>query len=122
MMNTRYPKENKELNREMQGVLELQNRITMSKTPGTRPIKQGTKQQTLQMIKGLLPILKSVVIPFLPHYPHQTKLQSNKWYIGYSNHCGNLNNSIGDNFNYMTKSLQYHQKKKKYSYYLSQLQ
>ena len=97
----------------MQGVLELHNRITMSKTPGTRPIKQGTKQQTLQIIKWLLHILKSVAIPFLPHYPHQTKLQSNKWYIGYSNHCGNSNNSSGENFNYMTKSLQYHQKKKK---------
>lgn len=34
------------------GVLELQNGITTSKTPSTRPIKRGTKQQELQLIKG----------------------------------------------------------------------
>ena len=44
----------------------------MSKTPSTRPIKQDTKQQERQLIKGSLLVLKSMAIPFLSHYLHQT--------------------------------------------------
>ena len=58
--------------RKTKGVLELQNGITMSKTPSTKPIKQDTKQQERQLIKGSLLVLKSMAIPFLPHYLHQT--------------------------------------------------
>ena len=56
----------------MKGVLELQNRMKMSKIPSVRPIKQGMKQEGLQMIKGLHHIFKSAAIPFLPRHPHQT--------------------------------------------------
>jgi len=42
------------------------NRVTMSKTPNPRPLKQGANQRGFQLI-GSLPIMNHA------HQPHQTR-------------------------------------------------
>ena len=54
-------------NRKSKEKLEIRNWSTISKTPCPRQIKQGTKQQRLQLNNRSFNLLKCATVSLLPH-------------------------------------------------------